>query len=350
MWFNRDVRSKVSSTPSQVLLCSTALLLLKTDPLLRSGSHRCRDDPIGVDTDPCSGLPGGQDSQSEELTSKQEPSTAFSCSSSGKSKALYHSLSNSQWNGELELSTVQNKRRITQNSQNAMATSLVLWKQGSSSCWRLCSENQGKGQDLKHDAPSKAKGSHSPLHRDGTTRHCSLRRAVEMLNNQSENSRSPKNELLQIKLIPEHHVLAQESIFIFSSKMVESGNLGMFQSFCFILWDIHLHTHTHIPMTAHTLAHSHVGTHTCTHSQMCLHTHPYPLVRRNLQPTGHIICYQLFLLAKKCLLTYSCTHSLKPFAIADTIQLHLEKLEFEKILFLTMKVQKQYFTLYTTIK
>lgn len=146
-----------------------------------------------------------------------------------------------------------------------MATSLVLWKQGSSSCWRLCSENQGKGQDLKHDAPSKAKGSHSPLHRDGTTRHCSLRRAVEMLNNQSENSRSPKNELLQIKLIPEHHVLAQESIFIFSSKMVESGNLGMFQSFCFILWDIHLHTHTH----------THDCTHTCTLT--CGHTHMHTL-------------------------------------------------------------------------
>ena len=191
----------------------------------------------------------------------------------------------------------------------------------------------GEGTGPQARCPIKGQRVPQSTHRDGTTRHCSLRRAVEMLNNQSENSRSPKNELLQIKLIPEHHVLAQESIFIFSSKMVESGNLGMFQSFCFILWDIHLHTHTHIPMTAHTLAYSHVGTHTCTHSQMCLHTHPYPLVRRNLQPTGHIICYQLFLLAKKCLLTYSCTHSLKPFAIADTIQLHLEKLEFEKILF-----------------
>ena len=153
----------------------------------------------------------------------------------------------------------------------------MLWEQGPSSCRGLCSENKGKGLGPRHDAPSRNKLPHSPLRRDGTAWAPSPNASgeQEMLNNQTENSRSPRNELLHMNILLEQYVLAQERIFILSSKIVKSGNLGTLSSFCFILWDIHLHTHTlthiHIPM--HIPTHKYTNMWANTHAHNHTHTH-----------------------------------------------------------------------------
>lgn len=102
---------------------------------------------------------------------------------------------------------------------------------------------------------------------------------------------SPGMLILQIDLLLEHHVLAQERIFTLSRKITKSGKSRPFTSFCFLIWNMHRHTctHIHIPAQSHThkcaltntLTHSHaLSAHTCPDT-LCAHTHAHTLTHKH---------------------------------------------------------------------
>lgn len=164
---------------------------------------------------------------------------------------------------------------------------------------------------------------------------------------------SPGMLILQIDLLLEHQVLAQERIFTLCLKITKSGKSRPLLHFAF-LFGIYTGTpaHTYTSRHSHTLisvclqTHSSICMLSCVHTRVqthCVHTHMLTLshisihIYTHLQRTqwsiGLISYCQLFPQVKKFLHQkhkHAHTHiQLKLFVIVDAIPLHLGRLEFD---------------------
>lgn len=150
-------------------------------------------------------------------------------------------------------------------------TGFMLWKQGFSSDWGLCSQSKWEGYDTRYKHPIKEQS--DPQSTDRSPDCPDTPHRMNTAHNRCSVTRltipdSPGMFLLQINLLLEHLVLAQEIIFILSLKITESDKSSPFISFCFLLWNIHSHTCTHVHMPC-TLTH----THKCVHTNILIHSH-----------------------------------------------------------------------------